>query len=112
MAAIKREYPDLRVVGEMFDGDPALVSFFQGGQARFDGVDSGVDSVFDFPTVLHHPACLRRGKPLRDVAVMTGHDYLYPNASLLVTFLGLHDVGRFMSERARRRRAWIWHSRS
>ena len=29
---------------------------------------------------------------------MTGHDYLYPNASLLVTFLGLHDVGRFMSD--------------
>jgi len=32
----------------MFDGDPAMVSFFQGGQARFDGVDSGVDTVFDF----------------------------------------------------------------
>src|ERR1039457_7411927 len=48
MAAIKREDPELRVVGEMFDGDPAMVSFFQGGQARFDGVDSGVDTVFDF----------------------------------------------------------------
>jgi glycosidase len=31
--------------------------------------------------------------------VMTGHDCLYPNASLLVTFLGLHDVARFMNEK-------------
>lgn len=49
MAAIKHEYPDLRVVGEMFDADPALVSFFQGGITRFDGIDSGVDALFDFP---------------------------------------------------------------
>ena len=98
MAAIKREYPDLRVVGEMFDGDPAMVSFFQGGQARFDGVDSGVDTVFDFPTYFTVRHAFAEGKPVRDVAVMTGHDYLYPNASLLVTFLGLHDVNRFMSD--------------
>ena len=72
MAAIKREYPDLRVVGEMFDGDPALVSFFQGGQARFDGVDSGMDTVFDFPTYFTIRHAFAEGKPVRDVAVMTG----------------------------------------
>ncbi len=99
MAAIKREYPNLRVVGEMFDGDPAMVSFFQGGQARFDGVDSGVDTVFDFPTFYTIRHAFAEGKPVRDVAVMTGHDCLYPNASLLVTFLGLHDVARFMNEK-------------
>ena len=98
MAAIKREYPDLRVVGEVFDGDPALVSFFQGGRARFDGIDSGVDTVFDFPTYFTIRRAFAEGKAVRDVATMIGHDYLYPNASLLVTFLGLHDVGRFMSE--------------
>jgi glycosidase len=98
MAAIKREYRSLRVVGELFDGDPALVSFFQGGARRFDGIDSGIDSLFDFP--LYYP--LRRafanGESLRDVAVMFGHDHLYANAGMLVTFLGLHDVPRFMNE--------------
>ena len=98
MAAIKREYPRLRVVGEVFDGDPAMVSFFQGGQARFDGVDSGVDTVFDFPTYFVIRRAFAQGKVLRDVAAMTGHDYLYPNAGMLVTFLGLHDVPRFMNE--------------
>jgi len=46
-AAIRQRYPDFRVVGEVFDADPAMVSFFQGGKARFDGVDSGVDTLFD-----------------------------------------------------------------
>jgi len=98
MAAIKREYAELRVVGEMFDGDPGLVSFFQGGQARFDGVDTGVDTVFDFPSFFTIRHAFAEGKPLNEVAKMTGHDYLYPNAAMLVTFLGLHDVGRFMSD--------------
>jgi len=98
MDAIKREYPQLRVVGEVFDGDPAMTSFFQGGQARFDGVDSGVDTVFDFPEFFAIRHAFAEGKPIRDVAVTAAHDYLYPNASLLVTFLGLHDVARFMNE--------------
>ena len=98
MAAIKHEYPNLRVVGEMLDGDPALVSFFQGGKARFDGVDSGVDSLFDFPTFYTIRRAFGEGKPVHEVAVMSGHDYLYPNADELVTLLGLHDVPRFMNE--------------
>jgi len=98
MAAIKREYPRLRVVGEVFDGDPALVSFFQGGKARFDGVDSGVDTVFDFPACFAIRHAFGEGKPLREVAATIGHDYLYPRADRLVTFLGLHDMGRFMGD--------------
>ena len=31
MDALKREYPQLTAVGELYDGDPALVSFFAGG---------------------------------------------------------------------------------
>ncbi len=98
MAAIKREYPNFRVVGEMFDGDPALVSFFQGGAARFDGVDTGVDSLFDFPSHFALRRAFANGKSIRELANMVGHDYLYPNAATLVTFLGLHDVPRFMNE--------------
>ena len=74
------------------------MSFFQGGKARFDGVDSGVDSVFDFPGFFAVRHAFAEGKPVREVAVTNGHDYLYPDPSLLVTFLGLHDVGRFMSD--------------
>ena len=98
MAAIKKEHPKLRVVGEVFDGDPALVSFFQGGHPRFDGIDSGVDALFDFPQYYPIRRAFAEGKPIKDLAVMLAHDYLYPNPNSLVTFLGLHDVRRFMNE--------------
>ncbi len=97
-AAIKREYPKVNVVGELFDGDPALVSFFQGGEARFDGIDSGIDTLFDFPSYFKIRDAFAQGKSLRDLAMMRARDHLYPDPSRLVSFLGLHDVPRFMSE--------------
>lgn len=98
MAAIKREYPNLTVVGEVYDADPALVSFFQGGRARFDGVDSRIDMVFDFPLLYPLRRAFAERKPIRDVAMMLARDYLYPDPSVLVTFIGNHDMRRFMSE--------------
>jgi glycosidase len=98
MAAIKKEYPDLRVVGELLDGDPALVSFYQGGEARFDGIDSGVDTLFDFPLFYEVRDAFAKGESLREVAKVLARDHLYRDASSLVTLLGLHDVPRFMNE--------------
>ncbi len=100
MNAIKRQYPSLKVVGEVLDGDPAFVSFFQGGRTQFDGVDDEVDALFDFPTYFVAHAAFAQGKSLRAVAQMLSHDRLYPNPSVLVTLLGLHDVGRFMGDPA------------
>lgn len=97
-AAIKREYPNVNVVGELYDGDPALVSFFQGGRVRFDGVDSGVDMLFDFPLFYPIRRAFAEGKPVREVAMLLARDHLYPNPDVLVTFLGNHDILRFMNE--------------
>lgn len=99
MAAIKREYPRLRVVGEMFDGNPALVSFFQGGRRQFDGIDSGVDSLFDFPLFYAIRNVFAQGRAARELPTMLAHDRLYPDPSMLMTFLGLHDVERYMNVR-------------
>ncbi len=95
--ALHREYPKLTLLGEMFDGDPALVSFFQGGAVR-DGIDTGIDTLFDFPSFYPIRRAFAEGKPLRELAVMLAHDRLYPDASVLVTLSGLHDTGRFMNE--------------
>lgn len=98
-AAIKREYPGFRIVGEMFHGDAALVSFFQGGKTRWDGIDSGVDALFDFP--LYYPVrrALAQSGDMQELGIALSHDWLYTNPNMLVTFLGLHDVTRFMSEK-------------
>jgi neopullulanase len=98
MEALKREYPQLTAVGELYDGDPALVSFFAGGTARFDGVDTKVDSLFDFPLFFTIRHAFGEGKPLREVAQMLARDHLYPDPSRLVVFLGNHDMLRFMNE--------------
>jgi glycosidase len=89
-AAIVERYPKVNVVGEVFDGDPALVSYFQAG--------AGVDSLFDFP--LHY--AIRKfftgTAPASEVAKVFAHDGLYRNPGHLVTFVDLHDVKRFMTE--------------
>lgn len=96
--AIHREYPDFRMVGEVFEGDPSLVSFFQGGRTGFDGIDTGLDAVFDFPLYYAIRAFFARHGPAPDLAKALAHDSLYPNPERLVTFVGLHDVPRFLNE--------------
>jgi glycosidase len=98
MQAIKREYAGFPVVGEAWDEDPALVSFFQGGKPRFDGVDSGIDALFDFPLFAAVRRAFARKAPIEDLAKVLARDHLYQNPNLLVTFLGLHDNTRFMSD--------------
>ena len=99
MGAIKAQYPTLRVVGEVFEGDPALVAFFQGGRVQYDGIDDQVDALFDFPLYFAVRSAFANGRPIREVVQVLAHDRLYPDPSVLVTFLGLHDVARFMNER-------------
>ena len=97
-AALHREYPRLRIVGEMWDGDPGLVSFFQGGATRFDGVDSGIDALFDFPLFYPVRRAFAEGKPIKEVATMLARDQLYRDPAGLLTFAGNHDTPRFMNE--------------
>lgn len=97
-AAIKREYPAFSVVGEVKDGDVVHVSFFQGGRVRFDGVDSGLDTLLDFPLFYPIRHAFAEGKNLDEVPKTLAKDYIYTNPDVLVTLLGDHDDKRFMSE--------------
>ena len=98
-AAVKREFPNFRVVGEVKDGDVVHTSFFQGGRKRFDGVDSGLDSLLDFPLFYPIRHAFAEGHRLDEVPKTLAKDYLYTNSEILVTLLGGHDDGRFMSEK-------------
>jgi neopullulanase len=98
-SAIKREFPKFTVVGEVKDGDVVHTSFFQGGRVRFDGVDSGLDSLLDFPLFYAIRHAFAEGKPIDEIPKTLAKDYLYTNPDILVTLLGGHDDGRFMSEK-------------
>jgi len=97
--AIKHEFQSFRVVGEVKDGDVVHTSFFQGGRVRFDGVDSGLDSLLDFPLFYPVRHAFAEGKHVDEIPKTLAKDYLYTNSEILVTLLGGHDDGRFMSEK-------------
>jgi glycosidase len=98
MSAIKREYPKVNVVGEVLDGDVAHTSFFQGGRARYDGVDSRLDTLFDFPLTFPIRRIFAEGKDIRELPRILASDPLYVNAGVLVPLITNHDLKRFMSE--------------
>lgn len=98
MAAIKREYPNINVVGEVLDGDVAHCSFYQGGRVRFDGVDTGLDTLFDFPLLYPVRRAFGEGRSVKEIALVLSHDQLYSNPNVLVPVIGNHDLSRFMNE--------------
>jgi glycosidase len=97
-AALKREHPRLTILGEMWDNDPKHVAFFQGGRRRFDGVDSGVDTLFDFPLHYAMREVFANRAPMTRLTETLAADTNYVAAEPLVTFLGLHDQPRFLNE--------------
>jgi glycosidase len=83
----------------VFHPDPSVTSFFAGGQKRYDGIDSGVTTVFDYPMYFALRNVLLHGAPVGRLADILRHDSLYVRPDELVTFFGNHDVPRFASER-------------
>jgi neopullulanase len=92
---IRQAYPQLTTIGEVFHRDPAVTSFFDGGQRRFDGMDSGVSTVFDFPLFFTLRDVLLEQAPAGRLADILRQDGLYAHPDSLVTFFGNHDVSRF-----------------
>ena len=97
--AIKREYPNVNILGELFDGDPALIAYFQTGRRGHDGVDTQIDTLYDFGLFYPIRNAFAKGESIRGVSQMFAKDWLYPNPNVLTTFLGVHDMERFMNER-------------
>ena len=92
-----RIYPELTTIGEVFHPDPSVTSFFAGGQRRFDGIDSGLSTLFDFPLFFALRDVLLRGAPAGRITDVLRHDSLYVHPDALVTFFANHDVPRFAS---------------
>ena len=97
--ALHREFPKVNVLGDVLDGNPALLSYFQGGRKGPDGVDPKIDTLNDRSLFYAVRNAFAQGQSLRQLSQVLAHDWLYPKPGVLVSSLGLHDAGRFMSER-------------
>ncbi|MFT7518834.1 MAG: glycosidase [Kiritimatiellia bacterium] len=82
--------PDLELLGEVFDGDPARL------QASWAG--TGYDHVFDFPLRYAIIDTICHRQPVGRLASVFSQDATYGDARQLVTFLDNHDTSRIMHE--------------
>jgi glycosidase len=96
-ARLHQIYPYMTTIGEVFHPDPSVTSFFAGGQRRSDRIDSGLDTLFDFPMYFTLRDVLLRNEPVGRIADVLRHDSLYVHPDVLVTFLANHDLPRFAS---------------
>ncbi len=95
--ALRRQYPRLRMIGEVFDRDPVHVSYFMGGRKGWDDVDTELDALFDFPLWQTSLDVFADKVPAVALRSMLRNDAVYPEAARLVSMTGNHDVRRVAS---------------
>ena len=95
--ALHRQYPKMWMVGEVFERDAAQTSFFIGGHTGWDGVDTRLDSVFDFALWNSSLQVFTNRAPVRALRDQLKYDALYPAPLKLTTLTNNHDTPRFLS---------------
>ncbi len=91
-------YPRFFTVGEIYNSDPTVTSYWAGGQTGFDGVDTGLTTPFDFPMNSAIRDVVAHGASATKIVDVLRQDRLYPHPELLVTFIGNHDMKRFLTD--------------
>jgi len=91
---LRRIYPRLSTIGEVFHPDPTVTSFFAGGRKQWDGIDTELTTLFDFPMHFAVREVLLNGAPVGRITNVLRQDSLYPHPDYLVPFFGNHDTPR------------------
>ena len=95
--ALDRQYPKLWMVGEVFERDAAHTAFFIGGHTGWDGIDTKLDSVFDFALWNTSLGVFTNKLPVRALRDQLKYDALYPDPAKLTVLANNHDTPRFLS---------------
>lgn len=95
--ALHRQYPKMWMVGEVFERDAAHTAFFIGGHTGWDGIDTHLDSVFDFASWNASLRAFTNKAPMRTLRDQLKYDALYPDPSRVTNLANNHDTPRFMS---------------
>ncbi len=96
-ATLHSVYPHLTTVGEIMNGDAEVTSFFAGGVTQR-GIDTGLDTPFDYPLHFALSDVMAHDKPMTELDRVLRQDSLYPHPERLVSFIGNHDRPRFLTD--------------
>jgi neopullulanase len=96
-ADIHETYPRVRTVGEVLNPDPSVTAYFVGGKVTA-GIDTGLDTVFDYPLESAIRNVVLHDSPAGELEEILRDDWMFPRPENLVTFIGNHDTDRFMGE--------------
>lgn len=103
---LRRIYPRLSTIGEVFHADPTVTSFFAGGRKGWDGIDTQLTTVFDYPLYFALRDVLLNSAPAGRLTNVLRQDSLYPHPEFLVSFFANHDVPRFAGVAGSTPEAW------
>jgi len=101
--SILSEYPTLNMVGECWEHSPSQVAYWQSGTKNYNGYDSGLPSVMDFPLSDAVNIAFNENNQGWDRGVgqlwsALAQDYLYNDPDNLVIFAENHDTQRFSTQ--------------
>ena len=99
LEGIRNEYPQMNIVGECWTRPTPAVAYWQSGTKNFDGFDSHLPCVMDFPLEEAIRQALENdgkywGGGLTKVYDVLSMDYLYGDVNNLLIFAGNHDMDR------------------
>ncbi len=89
---LKREYPDLFIVGEIMDFDRTRLSYYFNH-----GVKNYLSSVADFGFSSEIYQLIVEDKPVAKFYREIANDFIYRDPNMMLSFLDNHDMGRFYS---------------
>lgn len=98
---LKKEYPELKIVGEAWLQTLPLSAYFLkgAGAKNTDFYDSGIDYVTDFPTQYALRDAFTQNNSwtegISKIYYTIAQDYLWANASDRLTFVDNHDLDRY-----------------
>lgn len=98
---VMNEYPNFNIVGEEWNGNPAIVAFWQMGKKNPNGYVSCLPSLMDFPLqeALWHAINPKSGNDTWNALYeMLANDFQYPDPYNLVIFPDNHDMIRFYAQ--------------
>jgi len=100
-AAVRNEYPNFSIVGEVWIEQASYLSYFQGNAHNIDGYQSNLTSVTDFPLLKAMQSAFNETDSWNDGLLRLfntlGEDFLFSDPNQNLIFLDNHDLSRYFS---------------